>query len=130
MENNKNITEQLVSFETAKLAKEVGFDLACRDGWEFEHNFFKDHVLFSPLFASARIVNRDDDVACPTQSLLQRWLREKHRLIILIEITKYKKYLFSIDNINGNFIGEFLYITYEEALEQGLAEALKMIKKA
>ncbi len=60
---------------------------------------------------------------------LQKWLREKHNIIIsvMFELNTYEIY---IDN--GYDVGSFglnkVWKTYEEALEAGLFEALKLIK--
>ena len=74
------IKEELVSFETAKLAKEKKFDIPCNRAWsdkdsrneEYERFYsfnndekVKDHFRF-PLYSA------------PTQSLLQKWLWETH----------------------------------------------------
>lgn len=61
----------------------------------------------------------------PTLSLLQKWLREVHNLDTLI----YKE---DIDNYTYHVWGEtgrtvYNWDTYEEALEKGLQEALKII---
>ena len=121
--------EQLISFETAKLAKEKGFDLyqtfsywegeltphtpgyALEDGKTSQENYFN----FERYYA-------------PTQSLLQKWLREEHNIHLIayknINIDGYDWCYITTDgitNINS-------YKTYEEALEVGLQEALKLVK--
>lgn len=91
------MTEQLISFKTAMIAKKVGFN------WILGF--------------------------CATQSLLQKWLREEHNLYvnhllspagIYIEIFKYGKCILTLGADGG-------YLNYEEALEIGLQEALKLI---
>ena len=116
--------EQLVTFETAKLAKEKGF------------NWKNIEIL--------EVKSKSAFLDSTTQSLLQKWLREVHGIHIYI----------SPDYINGdalitdNLSEEELMIvkydlsiayemilydnyeqfnTYEEALEVGLQEALKLI---
>ena len=128
--------EQYVTFKTAKLAKEKGFNEICHyfyrtDGTSTNHT---ERNSASGLWCAA-----------PTQSLLQRWLRETHN--IFIEIT----YEFYPDGINYNFQvltydskekidyinndkstgiygdnGE--YNTYELALEAALQKALSFIE--
>ena len=120
--------EKLVEFKTAKLAKEKGFNIICRNEYdtEFEigelwHNEdFPFNVFTEGTFA-------------PTQSLLQRWLRDVHDIVvdapcIRFNSRKVKGYQYSMTFANytsyhqlGNFN------TYEEALEEGLLEALKLI---
>lgn len=64
-----------------------------------------------------------------TQSLLQRWLREKHNIHIGTVCNNLQDLLFSSEII---YIGDCLvtntHKTYEKALEEGLYEALKLIK--
>ena len=67
--------------------------------------------------------------SAPTQSLLQKWIREVHN--ILLYVYPYKDYA---ANVNDPFVWRSSYTahkefnTYEEALEAGLLEALKLIK--
>ncbi len=106
------MNEELISLETSWLAKEKGY---------------KTIIFYS-----------NGDVAKTiSQSLLQRWLREVHSIIIEIQLdrTTYPKYCFDIYVYSdfGNYekveIKEFyLYKSYEEALEQGLLKGLKLIK--
>ncbi len=117
--------EVLISLETAKLAKEKGFNEGCfyyyYDGKVIElreHNHLREH---------------NSEMYCwsaPTQSLLQKWLREIHNLHIMI-IPYNNKFIISLlfldkNGSNTNFDEE--YNTYELALEQGLIEGLKLIK--
>ena len=117
--------DELVSFETAKLAKEKGFDYSVRDYYDlvFKHEGDYPHL--------ENYNEQNDKVSIPTQSLLQRWLREKHNIHIGINIDVNN--LFET-NIIFNDICEYYgendqgFKTYEESLEVGLKEALKLIK--
>ena len=126
--------EQLVSFETAKLAKEKGFDE--RTILWFGKN---DEIinLFGAKTFNSNIGNRSDFQCCaPTQSLLQKWLREKHSIHIVVNPTIEMYWTFGLINLgneniklNGPIVyNNHDYNTYEEALEIGLQEALKLIK--
>jgi hypothetical protein len=105
--------DKLIDFETAKLAKEK----ECR------------------LSGYPEMYNQDGDFDSPyketypayTQSLLQRWLREKHGLNLYIALsgTKEISWFWSI-NDRKNQSGSSK--TYEQALEAGLQETLKLIK--
>jgi hypothetical protein len=75
----------------------------------------------------------------PTQSLLQKWLREEHKLNVSSDLWDYlgKKrlctYQYNILKIDPDsyFVKSHkpkAGTTYEEALEKGLQEALKLIK--
>lgn len=120
--------EQLVSFETAKLAKEKGFEESCEKLWA---NYYSGEPL-----NKWKLIDEVSDITgiafmewkAPTQALLQRWLREEHSLDI--EIRKWSiGYCFLLfvdyDPIGDESTGNK---TYEEALEKGLFEALKLIK--
>ena len=142
--------EELISFETAKLAKEKGFDWGCRhlsrdefDGEIPDIDELRDFVKFK--FASNKTIGRNEYTR-PTQSFLQKWLRKVHgRHIVLIPtITSHWTFkdvrvISEIDNdaIKGvksisdlppykNVSGQD-FSTYEEALEKALQEALKLI---
>ncbi len=140
--------EQLISFETAKLAKEKGFNTPCVDTYKggklYKHkdkrynSAFKRQFVVAPIKNSNMLNAKIYRCSAPTQSLLQKWLREKHNLHINIMADKiyYKgniDIVFDIDIIDSK--GERLISispieTYEEALERGLQNALKLIKSS
>lgn len=123
--------EQLITFETAKLAKDKGFNIETsyaliksNSGIETKMIFdYQVHELFTFI------------AWLPTQSLLQKWLREKHKIDVYITIGKglnendYHElhYIVNIHKSQSNQ-SSIVYDTYEEALEQGLTEALNAIK--
>jgi len=128
--------EELIVFETAKLAKEKGFNLKCYHRVSFIWQDKPTHYLGNYLDTNSE--NVDGMYSAPTQSLLQRWLREIHNIDVFINrdgMFKKESYcIFIHDNIkdisrlrpldNDVFSG---YFTYEEALEKGLQEALKLL---
>ena len=125
--------EQLISFETAKLAKEKGFPQET-DRLEIPYYNYKGE--FKGDISDWRIrkyirgeaTSDIEFVSAPTQSLLAKWLREEHNIHLIayknINIDGYDWCFITTDgitNINS-------YKTYEEAYEIGLQEALKLIK--
>ena len=143
-----------ITFETAKLAKKKGFDIKGQNVFDLKNNNkiinFKDLAIqeFIDDVETAGYldkafnylkedINRTDDnsdkdyyLLAPTQSLLQKWLREVHNLHIsvnpkILPSNEIKYYLFK-GKIKKDF--KDLFNTYEEALEVGLQEALKLIK--
>lgn len=76
------ITEDYVSFETAKLLKEKGFD------WVVERTFLEHNNYYVPCDPSH--IQRKDAIAIPTLQMAMKWLREKYDLHI--EITSIKPY--------------------------------------
>ena len=151
--------EELISFETAKLAKEVGFDIPCGQFYDSEDSdcdqlgepnsdgiFLQQRRSFGMYEIIIENYNNLIDLnglpldlpqcaSAPTQSLLQKWLRENHEIQIMID----PEYCNVIRDLSGYSLhvcdeygvlsvdGEY-YKTYEEALEAGLLEALKLIK--
>lgn len=123
--------EQLVSFEVARLAKEKGFNEGCRFYYDLDFQESTFHNDYESL-KNSEIVDgygkfKWKMISAPTQSLLQKWLRDVHNIHI------------SIKNISGFYWLEVStqgkevtplntkFYTYEEALEAGLLEALKLI---
>jgi|TARA_R110000765_G_scaffold344689_1_gene434922 hypothetical protein len=115
--------EKLITFETAKLAKEK----------ELKIGFI--NTVYNP---SGKLIDLNDrqqegfiPIQAPTQSLLQKWLREIHNIDIQIHSIS-GKYFVKIKYWDRSFhmtsSVEISGKTYEEALEKGLQEALKLIK--
>lgn len=113
--------DQLISFETAKLAKEKGF----REG---NHRYRCANDKVSYIY--------DEDGFDPevyliasTQSLLQRWLREKHQIDIDVSCDYERENWFSGYRKKGYKYNHLpsRHSTYEEALERSLRESLKLI---
>lgn len=79
-----------------------------------------------------------DTISLPTQSLLQKWLRETHNIHITIEsyhcLGNDKPFGLGIDAMFDGvwdyvaYPGDTNFDTYEDALEIGLIEGLKLIK--
>lgn len=116
---------ELITLETAKLAKEKGFDESCK------YHFDKDGGRFNSDWNPTKNSQWNDYITRPTQSLLQRWLREKYGLHIhLLFIDNVLGYQSIITNTISNIelFKSKLYFPYEQALEEALYEALKLIK--
>jgi hypothetical protein len=134
---------ELIEFETAKLAKEKGFD-------EYSNAYYyHDDLRLIKVLNKNSVDNifKENSCSAPTQSLLQRWLREVHKLFINIAIFKESEekpvvYDYAITNLNNpydiNDCEIFLkdygiekdrdHFSFEEALEEGLKSALELIK--
>ena len=128
--------EQLITFETAKLAKEKGF---FQETNRLEIPYYNYKGEFKGDVSDWRIRKyiRGEDtsdieiVSAPTQSLLAKWLREEHNIIVLVDYEGidgyyYKFYSYKEGNKNYDASGKN-YNTYEDAYEIGLQEALKQI---
>jgi uncharacterized protein YihD (DUF1040 family) len=140
--------DELVSFKVAELAKEKGFNIECNALYRtpiiYGINVFDNSKNFNPV---EKQTDYNDWFSAPTQSLLQRWLREVHKLFINIAIFKESEekpvvYDYAITNLNNpydiNDCEIFLkdygiekdrdHFSFEEALEEGLKSALELIK--
>lgn len=122
--------EQLISLETAKLAKEKGFNEPCY-AYYSESRDLMDHISAFPGYYN--VGEQVDILAAPTQSLLTKWLRETHKTyiqIFLVDEWGYWCYeILTADSAPDRIVasGSKCYPTYEEALEEGLFQALKLI---
>lgn len=110
-----DMKEQLVSLEVAKLLKDKGFDEYCEDAV----NYISGNLSKTRFRVNSELPN----VYCsmPTQSIAAKWLREKHNLHICI-FNNVAGYCYEVAKTDNG-----THITYEEALEEGLKETLKLI---
>jgi hypothetical protein len=136
--------EQIVNLKTATLARELGFNWKCKwcYAWLLRNNSgLKNHwgiELHSnnKLYYSGRSTkNSYSAIAAPTQSLLQKWIREnfKHNIIAHpYQFSQFRSftYKYYISDDTGvykqpSFGNEFE--VFEDALEEGLFETLKIL---
>ncbi len=110
--------DQLIGFETAKLAKEKGFNIKCKSA-------FNDLGGASGKGIGGAVVEKEIFYQ-PSQSLLQKWLRETHNIHTWCSYQE-KGYLGYFGNIGVEELNGWFPI-YEEALEFTLKQALKLIK--
>lgn len=125
--------EQPISFETAKLAKEKGLPQ--------DNFYFEDYEARVPFYGLDNELNKGDEdrfgqCKSISQSLLQKWLREKYDIDICIikEVSIYLFVSYNVlisDSCNSKYRDlidlQVSYTSYEEALEFALLRALKLI---
>jgi len=128
------MTEQLVTFETAILAKQKGFDELCRNAF-VDTEAGRLHPLLDLRPISNSICDNAAVVTLPTQDLLERWLREVHGLRMVIEFynnmqfgalvseNDHHSYSYANINIKG-------FDTHELAREAALQHALNLLPDA
>ncbi len=161
------MTEELVTFETAKLAREKVFDEECNYTWEYDEEEDSSPKEISPPTIQQMLIRTQElaiayrDVpnfmetvrpmiaahitknsllpkylfARPTQALLERWLREVHKLPIMVDWfykgrdLQYRYCLEKrkVDSITIQSFYQSLYDTYELALEAALLHALNLL---
>ena len=146
--------EQLVTFDTAKFAKEKGFDIKVETFYmgDSEDNFLHNAGKKDNWNNHKCIFNESElsgDYSAPTQSLLQKWFREVHNLSVEVEYDpsyeieegkdEWADCIFSVSIVDISYTREWKgttpnfqrrdgnQFTYEGALEKGLVEALKLI---
>lgn len=124
------ITENYISFETAKLLKEKGFDEATLCDYSNKGTRWFNDVLVQH--------NSQGGIACPTLQMAMKWLREIHHMIIVPQPLSFliskgypcKNWVYSlwvevnleIDESLGN---QTSYPTYEQACEAAIQYCLK-----
>ena len=132
--------ESYVSFDTAKLLKEAGFDVPCmgvyvtdRTGYyefrEYDNKQTKDDLCW----------NTEDgfqyEYLAPTQALADKWLREVYNVAVYsLYDDDMEQWFYVVDAFTKNpvinvFQSGSEYDDYESAFEDGLREAIKLIKK-
>ena len=131
--------DTLISFETAKLAKEKGFNIPCR--YWYYHPYPNTGVLQEP-YTNEFDTNSNEINNCtaPTQSLLQKWLREKHKKSIHVFLGKliggFIGFGYNVHDLNADDIFDdarkrvyhkAAFDTYESALDDALIETLKTL---
>ena len=117
------ITEDYVSFETAKLLKEKGFNEGCRQYW------YRGNLVFS----RSEIWNReldnyeDEGWTAPTLQMAMKWLREVHTIIIELHHQHRKEWYAMVSSENPLGIGVYTtstFNTYEESCEAAIKYCL------
>lgn len=127
-------TEDYVSFETAKLLKEKGFD------WEVHRSYLVNDNCFAPSDVND-LPNRKDAIRIPTLQMVMKWLREVHSIIIIPNVRVsdpitgiidcYCVGVWYIPKNNGNALSFTSptpyegYSSYEEAAEAAIKYCLE-----
>lgn len=126
------MTEELVTLETAELLKEKGFN------WKCEHLIDRNKVITKydipqSMVACMEIDGELVEFLCPALYVAQKWLRQEKNLHIEISYMYGNYWIYDILTIpEHDLVGLsdrpiIHYGTYEEALEAGIFEALKLI---
>lgn len=116
------IEESYVSFDTAKLLKEAGFDEVCSWAYYRAYNWCLIHERNSKLCLGY--------YSRPTQALAARWLREVHGIDVTVIPCEDGSYVYDILHEKKRIISSApMKEGYEKVLEYGLFMAIKLIKK-
>ena len=120
------IHEEICTCEVCKLAKEKGFDVPTH--YAYNENCRK--AMYMELCLN-RNTKDSRSISAPTQSLLQRWLREEKKWNIVVRMYENEGYYWFIQNSKGKLQESYftyadeMFATYELALEDALAYSLK-----
>lgn len=135
------ITEDYVSFETAKLLKKKGFDERCRTFWKK----WDGEIMLCPCCSghvfefccNSMLEEYNDDselnVAAPTLQMAIKWLREREWFICIIPLAFYcgekaVEFGYNIWADDNHEIDEFstpVFNTYEEACNAAIKYCLE-----
>ena len=125
------ITEDYVSFETAKLLREKYFNEYCRTYYK------KYHIGFNEIYNSPQLIDNQSlfemglGLSAPTLQMAMKWLREVHDIAINIgwgEIfeDKFQWWCIILNQKDGSILRESEYhATYEEACEAAIKYCLE-----
>jgi len=127
------ITEDYVSFKTAKLLKKKGFNEEC----EYFYDEYEDEDEYVICSNGGSAYNDDEHptyYSMPTLQMAMKWLREVYKIfitILFIEDTNY--FAYTIENLDTkkylSTSKDTSYNNYEEACEAAILYCLKNLIK-
>lgn len=138
------IEEQFVSFDTARMLKEAGFDVPCRGVYATPRTGYCELREYDKKQTKDDLCWDTEDgfqykYLAPTQDLAARWLREVHRIVLDVAFVPpsvnddvWQCFVGKMDDMvwAGDYeLSDCKYATYEEAFEYGLKRGLELIKK-
>lgn len=141
------VTEDYVSFNTAKLLKEKGYDETCRAFWKDWNGqtmlYYCDRSQMFDWCNNSMLEkhynnNEETNIAAPTLQMACKWLMEIHNCIITFDYDSYENaddssiietgYSFTLQRkekpTEYEYIHDWVYSTYEEAVEEAIKYAL------
>lgn len=124
------ITEDYVSFETAKLLKEKEFNGLCNAYYNFVTTN-KFHSGYEPTDFNSIDTRIRKIVSAPTLQMAMRWLRDIHNINIEPESVwngkkwEYQLFIVTPQNSVSPYYEKNLYKSYEECVESALKYCLK-----
>lgn len=134
--------EDYVSLETAKMLKEKGFDettagfYGSKRGLSIGNSLLYNSVIYKINFVNDLHKVQFEDViaAAPTLYEAQKWLRNTYNIHLCVKCTAYIKrykghdYICEIMDLpHHKHEDTLIYNSYEQALDAGIREALKLI---
>lgn len=130
--------EKTVSFEVAKLLKQLGFDWKCTYTFLDSSEKYTHDLQHIPIDWNNEVNSFDEKawVSAPTQALAQKFIEDKFSLFITTDRFTFENahaYSFDVLNKENKLIAwsgwtNSVYRTNEEALEAGIQSALEYLK--
>lgn len=130
--------EDYVSLEVAKLLKEKGFNEYCGAYYHLNLENMTEEECFE-VAPNKDFKNKDNGyrVGAPTLYEAQKWIWQSRKSLVIAFLdepfVEPYQFLWGIQDVNngidnyGNIISKENYNTYQEALNAGILEALKLI---
>lgn len=128
------ITEDYVSFETAKLLKKKGFDVWGDGSFNSGIEVFAEYSPSGTFNKCITSKPHQKAYPAPTLQMAMKWLREVHNLFIQVWIISEQGYWFNIDKLSDNYnhkdlystgLEDIYYPTYEETVEAAIKYCLE-----
>ena len=127
------IEEDYVSFETAELLKEKGFDEVCFSCYEYFESGVTLYKGWIFEYKGYSVLNSSDRIKCPTLQMAVKWLREVHNMYI--EICVGAGYIYGDVVFKSAVYNDELdclsepesFPSYEEAVEAALKYCLERL---
>lgn len=118
--------EDYVSFETAKLLKEKGFDEGCIMWYEDDDCLVSTNDDYG-LQSNSDHISKYFEYSAPTLQMAMKWLREVHNIFIQIELySKHNNYCFELFQNTHRLMVEKceVYNSFEETCEAAIEYCL------
>ena len=132
------ITEDYVSFETAKLLKKKGFpqeydiyrsmvynEEDYEDEYEVQRMVLQTQLVKAGTLSSYPVGVPEPKCYCPTLQMAMKWLREVHKLHIEPHIQTHENYNGNIYNLDGELLLGFSSESPEQACEVAIKYCLE-----
>lgn len=131
----------LIDIYVAKIAKKKGFEIISENfycenyiGLCTEHEeFLIVQSLDNPIYDCNNEFGEGERYYAPTQSLLQRWLREVHNIDVIVLPIRFTGreeigyWTYAVKSIQPVGKERYKYDRYEDALNIGLVKGLELI---
>lgn len=125
------ITEDYVSFETAKLLKEKGFNVPCNCYGTYNGVNLTYRLCITDKYTNWNKHTDELIISCPTLQMAMKWLRTIHNASIdIVSVWNQKRFEYQVfvvtpENAKHCYVDDKLYLGYEEASEAAIKYCLE-----